>query len=74
MGSHSVAELHQLRNGGIELIVTAEVFADRRDRSMHGSTQLHFWSRQVAGVYGLRLELQLEAPFTGAVHQTPDPI
>ena len=33
--AHRIAEFHQLRNGGVELVVAAEVFADRGDGGVH---------------------------------------
>ena len=43
---HGIAQLHQLRHGGVELVVAIEVVADLGDRRMHGPAQLPFGSVQ----------------------------
>ena len=82
--AHGIAELHQLGDGGVELVVALEVFADGDDGGMHGPAQVTLGGRTIRRRGGLpfrsRLDRggrpfgQAEAPRQGPLHQPPDPL
>ena len=71
--AHGVAELHQFGDGGVELVVTIEVFADGGDGGVHRPAQVALGGRTIR-LGGGRPFGQAEAPRQGPLHQPPDPL
>ena len=78
MAGDRIAELHQLGDGGVELIRILEVFADRFDRRVDSTAQF-----DLIGVGRLTALLsrdrglgtiQTEPPLASAVDLAPDPL